>query len=111
MVLVFLNTVILRMLESLGQDVKTPFDTRGPAYQIQGLQPGTPKRPPCMQALCNWNTTGTSYSNASRVKEGQELNLNDAHHQEKVNCAELCPSRAGCGESELLLELEENVTF
>jgi len=34
--------------------------------------------------------TGISYSNALRVKVGQELNLNDAHHQEKVNRAKLC---------------------
>lgn len=33
-VFVFLNTVILRMLESLGQDAKTPFDRTGLAYQL-----------------------------------------------------------------------------
>lgn len=112
-VLVFLNTVILRMLESLCRDVKTSFDTRSPAYQLQGLQPGTLKKPPspCLQALCNWNATGTSYGNALHVKVGQELNLIDSHHQEKVNCAELCPIWVGCGESQLLLELEDKVTF
>ncbi|KAK2535984.1 hypothetical protein Q9966_006669 [Columba livia] len=58
-------------------------------------------------AFCCLNTIGTSYSNTLRVTVAQELNLNDAHHQEKINRAKLCPDRVGCGGSCLLLELGE----
>lgn len=70
-------------------------------YQPQGLQPSTPKRipTPCMQAICNLNLFGPSYSSDLCIKVEQELNLNDAQRHKKVNCAGLHPSRAGCVES------------
>lgn len=88
------------------EGAKTPFGTRGPVYQLQGLKPGAWKMPPVsvypdtMQLEHDWQ----SCSNSLCVKVGWELNHNYAHHQEKGNCTELCrselwwipaPARAG----------------
>lgn len=56
--------------------------------QPQGLKPGTWKSPPVsmcpgtLQLEHSWQ----SHSISLCVKVGRELNVNDAHHQEKGNC-------------------------
>lgn len=84
---------------SLGQE--TLWHKRCCLSASRVWQPACPKMPlsPCLQALCNFNTSSTSCSKPLHVKVGQEPKLSGAHCRENVSWAGFGPSRVGCAES------------